>query len=328
MPKNFLHDTPSKAVRTAMSSSGSGRALYNGDCLELLACVDDNAVDLIVSSPPYCIGKEYEPKSALSDFSSMHRQLLPELVRILKPGGSLCWQVGTHVKNGVVTPLDYLVFAEMQGFAEMHMRNRVVWTFGHGLHCSNRFSGRHEVIMWYTKGQDYAFNLDAVRIPQKYPGKTATRGEKKGKPSGHPNGKNPGDVWNIPNVKANHVEKTAHPCQYPVALPQIMIRALTSVDALVLDPFAGSGTTAIACELEQRRFLGAEVDDKYCAIANDRMSEAGGISSRVRPWNKEIFVPDPKTKVAKPPENFDQAQFTAMKELFGLTAEAQPETLL
>ncbi|WP_321886059.1 DNA-methyltransferase [Paraburkholderia bannensis] len=319
MPKNFLHDTPRKAIRAATVAAGEQRALFQGDCLELLAHVDDESVDLVISSPPYCIGKEYEPKSALHDFSSLHRQLLPELVRVLKPGGSLCWQVGSHVKNGVVTPLDYLVFAEMQRFDSMHMRNRVVWTFGHGLHCSNRFSGRHEVIMWYTKGHDYQFNLDAVRIPQKYPGKTSSRGENKGKPSGHPNGKNPGDVWNIPNVKANHVEKTAHPCQFPVAIPQIMVRALTAPSSLVFDPFTGSGTTAVACELEKRRFLGAEIDPKYCAIAKERMTEAADDAPRVRPWNKEIFVPNPQAKVARLPENFAQAQLATMKELFGLS---------
>jgi hypothetical protein len=188
------------------------------DAFEFLAELKPASVDLIVSSPPYCMGKAYETSIDTADFMNMHERLAPLLVRALKNGGSLCWQVGHHVHNGVVTPLDALVYAIFSKQEKLLLRNRIIWTFAHGVHASRRFSGRHETVLWFTKGNDYAFNLDAVRVPQKYPGKRHYKGPKKGQLSGNPLGKNPSDVWEIPNVKANHIEKTDHPCQFPVAL--------------------------------------------------------------------------------------------------------------
>ncbi len=283
-------------------------SIFEGDCIELLANIPDASVDMAFSSPPYCMGKAYESTKELSDFIAAHEMLFQHIVRILKPGGSLCWQVGMHVKDGVSTPLDALVYAESLKHAELKLRNRIIWTFGHGLHCSNRFSGRHETVMWFTKGDAYSFNLDAVRVAQKYPGKTSSRGVNKGRPSGNPLGKNPGDVWNIPNVKQNHVEKTAHPCQFPVALPQIFIRALVPESGLVLDPFSGSGTTAVASLVEGRRFIGSEINKEYNQIASCRISDALEGVAKVRPWNKEVAVPDAKSKVARVPEGYEHRE--------------------
>ena len=142
------------------------------------------------------------------------------------------------------------------------------------MNSSKRFSGRHEIILWFTKGNNQVFNLDSIRIPQKYPGKRAYKGVNKGNFSGNPLGKNPSDVWDIPNVKANHIEKTSHPCQFPVALPQRLIKALTNVDGIVLDPFMGSGTTGVASIIEKRRFIGAEIKNDYFDIAKSRINEA------------------------------------------------------
>lgn len=279
-------------------------ALYAGDCLDLIKRIPDESVDLIVSSPPYCIGKEYEPGAVLSDFVDLHRVIFPELVRALKPGGSICWQVGSHVKDSVVTPLDYLVFAEAARHPDLRLRNRIVWSFGHGLHCSNRFSGRHETILWYSKGDSFTFQLDAVRVPQKYPGKTHVSGPRKGLPSGNPLGKNPGDVWEIPNVKAKHVEKTEHPCQFPVALPQRLVRALTTIDGVVMDPFAGSASTGVAALIEGRRFVGAELNKEYANSAGSRLALAIEGVAPVRPWDKEVFIPDSSLKVARMPPGY------------------------
>jgi adenine-specific DNA-methyltransferase len=88
----------------------------------------------------------------------------------------------------------------------LKLRNRIVWTFGHGLHCQKRFSGRHETILWFTKSDDYKFKLDPVRVPSKYPFKKYFKGPNKGRISSNPLGKNPADVWDIPNVKANRAE--------------------------------------------------------------------------------------------------------------------------
>lgn len=283
----------------------SGRAsLFMGDCLNLLAAMPDESVDLVVTSPPYCMGKEYESGSDIDQFIAAHDTIMPEVLRVLKHGGSLCWQVGYHVVKNRVTPLDYLVLAAIQKLnSPLVLRNRIIWEFGHGYHCERRFSGRHETILWFTKGDDYNFDLDAVRIPQLYPGKVANRGPKKGQPSGNPLGKNPADVWDIPNVKANHVEKLDHPCQFPVALVGRLIRALTRPNDLVLDPYAGVASTGVAALLEKRRFLGAELDERYASLGAFRLRDALAGTVKYRE-DKPVAVPNPKSKVARRPDHF------------------------
>jgi adenine-specific DNA-methyltransferase len=241
------------------------------DALRFLAKLDSASVDLVISSPPYFIGKEYDTSCSVADFIAVHEKLLDQLVRIAKPGGSICWQVGHHVSKNVEIPLDALVYGVFAKSEFLKLRNRIIWTFGHGEHCRRRFSGRHETVLWFTKGDGYHFDLDAVRVPQKYPGKTYYKGPNHGKPSGNPLGKNPGDVWEIPHVKSAHVEKTAHPCQFPVALAQRLVRALCPASGLVTDPYVGSGSTAVAAVMEGRRFVGSDHNTKYVKIARARL---------------------------------------------------------
>lgn len=283
----------------------SGQAsLFNGDCLQLLKALPNGSIDLVVTSPPYCMGKEYESGSDIDQFIEAHDAVLPEVLRVLKPGASLCWQVGYHVVRNRVTPLDYLVFAAMSKLASPPvLRNRIVWEFGHGHHCERRFSGRHETVLWFTKGEGYHFDLDAVRVPQLYPGKTANRGPRKGQPSGNPLGKNPSDVWDIPNVKANHVEKLDHPCQFPVALVRRLVGALTRPGDIVLDPYAGVASTGVASLLEKRKFIGAELDERYAAAGAMRLKETLAGAIRIRE-DKPVIAPDPRSKVAQRPDHF------------------------
>lgn len=243
------------------------------DCADFLAEMADNSVEAIVTSPPYNIGKEYEDRRTVSEFMAWLDPIMRECVRVTRPGGSIWWQVGNYVEKGAVTPLDWLmhpVFAD----AGCVLRNRIIWTFGHGLHCSKRFSGRHETIMWMTVGETYRFDLDPVRVPQKYPQKKFYKGPRKGELSGNPLGKNPGDVWDIPNVKHNHPEKTAHPCQFPEELVRRAILCSTQPGDTVFDPFIGSGTTAVVAEKHGRKWIGCETHPDYVQIANNRLRAA------------------------------------------------------
>lgn len=244
--------------------------LIQGDALESLREIPSESVQLIITSPPYNIGKEYEIKRNYDDYLDQMKPIVEELHRVLKPSGSVCWQVGNGVRKGEIFPLDALFYPifKSNGFS---LRNRIIWSFGHGLHAKRRFSGRHETILWFTKGDDYTFNLDMVRIPSKYPNKKHYKGPNKGQLSGNPLGKNPGDVWEITNVKALHPEKTEHPCQFPVALVDRLIKALSNPGDLVLDPFLGSGTTVIASALNGRRSIGVEVSSRYIEISKNRI---------------------------------------------------------
>lgn len=283
---------------------GAKAALFRGDCEKLLADIPDNSIDMVVTSPPYCIGMEYEDTSTVEDFMISHRRILPQIVRITKPGGSICWQVGYHVSNRSYYPLDYAVFSILDGIENVTLRNRIIWTFSHGLHSRNRFSGRHETVLWYTKGSKYDFNLDAVRTPQKYPGKRHYKGRFKGEFSGNPLGKNPGDVWEIPNVKGNHIEKVGHPCQFPVALVQRLVRALCPSGGIVFDPYMGAGSAGVAALVENRQFLGSEINEKYVKLSMQRLMSASKGEEKIRPLGKPIFEPDPKSEVARTPAHF------------------------
>lgn len=247
------------------------------------------------------MGKSYEKTKDLADFLKQHKRLFPEIVRIVKMGGSICWQVGNHVDDNEVAPLDYYVFRTALEYPELKLRNRIIWTFGHGLHCQQRFSGRHETVLWFTKGDDYSFDLDAVRIKQKYPGKRGYKGKNKGNFTSNPLGKNPSDVWDLPNVKGQHPEKTNHPCQFPVALAQRLVLALTKKDGVVFDPFVGSGSSGIAAIVAGRRFVGAELKSSYFKIASKRLVDAMNGTIRFRSHEIPIYIPRLSDKVAQDP---------------------------
>lgn len=249
-----------------------GITLYHGDCLEVMAQLSTGSVDLIVTSPPYNMGKEYEVRRSLKEYLRWHRRVIAEVIPLLKPDKSLCWQVGHYVENSEVFPLDLLLYPCFKSF-DLQLRNRIVWTFGHGANCTKRLSGRHETILWFTKGEDYNFNLDSIRTPQKYPHKRAYKGERKGELTGNPLGKNPGDVWEITNVKHNHPEKTSHPCQYPQEIPHRLISALTDPGDTVMDPFAGSGTTALAARELGRKCILIEQSEAYCRMIVERLKK-------------------------------------------------------
>ena len=300
-PKLQRADVRKSAIKKPKRTKSPDIEIKHQDAFEFLRNLTPNSVSLIVSSPPYCMGKEYERSLDIKDFILAHEKLAPLLERALKSGGSVCWQVGHHVKNGVVIPLDAIVYQVFSKQKKLLLRNRIVWTFGHGVHASRRFSGRHETILWFTKGDKYKFNLDAVRVPQKYPGKRHYKGPKKGEFSGNPKGKNPSDVWEIPNVKANHVEKTAHPCQFPVALVQRLVRALTKKGDLIVDPFMGSGTSAFTAALEGRSFVGCDIKEQYVIAAKKRVASIEGGQQNYRPVDRPIHIPSPKDAVAQTP---------------------------
>lgn len=264
--------------------------LFEGPCENLLASMPDGSASLVVTSPPYNIGKSYERRTSLDQYLDMQERVITEAVRVLADDGSICWQVGNHVDRGEIFPLDALLYPIFKRLG-LRLRNRIIWHFEHGLHASKRFSGRHETILWFTKGEGYYFDLDAVRVPQKYPNKRAFKGPKRGELTGNPLGKNPGDVWVIPNVKSNHVEKTAHPCQFPVELIERLVLPLTRPGDLVLDAYGGVGTAVLAAVLNGRRGAMAEIVPDYVAIAHERLSLAERGEIRTRPMSRAVYRP-------------------------------------
>ena len=260
------------------------------DNIAFMRTLDDESMNLIVTSPPYNLGKEYESKQPLAAYIDNQRETIGEAVRLLSPSGSICWQVGNYVDGSEIYPLDILLYPLFKAH-DLKLRNRIVWSFGHGLHCQNRFSGRHETVLWFTKTDNYVFNLDEVRVPSKYPNKKHFKGPNKGQLSGNPLGKNPADVWDIPNVKANHVEKLDHPCQFPVGLVERLVLALTNKGDTVLDPYVGVGSSAVAALKHRRKAFGCDVLPEYIDIAWERIRQLQAGNLRIRPMNKPVYEP-------------------------------------
>lgn len=310
-----------KLQEFANSVNAPAPLALTGDAGELLMTIPDRSVDLVVCSPPYNIGKIYEREKRLSfdEYLIWQETIVARLAQVVKQGGSVCWQVGNHIKNGVLTPLDipfFKMFTE-QGFV---LRNRIIWKFNFGRNSDRRFSGRYETVLWFTLGDEYKFNLDPVRIPQLYPGKrhSKSRGAIAGQPSGNPKGKNPSDywefsaerdfvenpIWDIPNVKARHPEKTEHPCQFPIELAERCILALTNTGDFVLDPFVGTGSTLIAAAKHNRRGIGFEKDPTFAALANNRINALLTGQLPMRPSGMPVRRPKVTEKVARVPDEW------------------------
>jgi adenine-specific DNA-methyltransferase len=289
--------------------------LYHGDVSDFLSTIPDETARLIITSPPYNLGKEYEDRVSIEKYLETQAETIAQLYRVLAPDGSICWQVGNFVEDGEVFPLDILYYPIFKDLG-LFLRNRIIWHFGHGLHTQKRFSGRYETILWFTKSGEYVFNLDPVRVPSKYPGKRHYKGPHKGKPSGNPKGKNPSDVWQIllqdweegfweiPNVKSNHPEKTVHPCQFPIELVERCVLALTNETDWVLDPYAGVGTSFIAAIKHNRRAIGSEKESEYVELARERITAFHNGTLRIRPLGKPVHKPSGREKVSRIPEEW------------------------
>lgn len=296
-----------------------------GDSFHVLDQIENESIQLVITSPPYNIGKDYErkQKKKLDLYVKDIATIIEKISKKISKSGSICWQVGNHINNGEVFPLDYYFYNILHdnGF---QLRNRIIWHFNFGLHANNRLSGRYETLLWFTKTADYKFNLDAIRVPQLYPGKrhSSAKGERAGKPSGNPLGKNPSDfwefsakdsfmedlIWQFPNIKSNHLEKTPHPCQFPSELAERCILAFTDAKDTVLDPFVGAGTSVVAAVRHGRLGLGIDRNKFYVQLARKRLREFHKGKLRLRQAGKPVRKPKKGEKVAEIPEEWRQAK--------------------
>lgn len=318
---------------------------YRYECenaLSFLKALPNNSIKLIVTSPPYNIGKEYETVTSLKKYLESIEPIIFEAVRVLTNDGSICWEVGNYIdpNTSEVFPLDiyyYGIFKKMG----LKLRNRIIWHFGHGLQCEKRFSGRYETILWFSKTDQYTFNLDDVRIPSKYPGKRSYKGKNKGELSGNPKGKNPEDVWkatierlyddwdskiwDIPNVKSQHPEKTIHPCQFPIELAERCILALSNENDIVYDPFAGVGSTLVAALKNNRQAYGTELVQKYIDIGLERIDKLSKDTLKTRPIYQKIYEPSGKDSVSQYPIEWTEKRLQEIEQIEKLIKQEKKE---
>ncbi len=240
-----------------------------GDCRDLLKKIPDNSVKLVVTSPPYNIGKpygKYKDKIPLEEWEKLIDDVTKEIYRILTPDGSFFLNLSPipYGKDKEILPLPYIGYDIMKK-NNFKIRNIITWTFNNMQNCTNRLSGRYENIVWGVKDlNNYIFNLNDIRIPY------ITQNDKRLEGG---SGRNPTDVWYFNRV--NNVTKKKlnlkHPTIYPSDMIERIIKMSSNKNDIVLDPFLGSGTTvAVALKL-QRKAIGMEIDESYKDEINSRI---------------------------------------------------------
>lgn len=241
--------------------------LHNRDCLEGMLDIVDESVDLVVADPPYGLGKDYgndSDKLMPREFLEWTEKWLLLCIKKLKPDGALyifaTWQYSPEIFH----------------FLKQHlvMKNEIIWdrrvpSMGG---TTRRFSSVHDNIGFFVKDtKDYYFDLDSVRQPYDAVTKKArSRSIFIGK-KWLEQGINPKDVWSISRLHRIHKEREDHPTQKPFELIERMVLASCPVKGIVLDPFAGSGTTLDVAVTHQRRAIGFEINPEYCRMIEDRM---------------------------------------------------------
>jgi DNA modification methylase len=247
-------------------------SIINGEALSIMKKIPSKSVGLIITSPSYEVGKEYENGDSFEKYLQFHEEVIKEAKRILKDNGAIYWNVAQTPKNGEILPLG-AIFYNLFKKHNYFLKNWIIWRFDGGLNCKKRLSGRYENVLWFVKDhQNFIFNLDDVRITPKW----------KNDKRNNPIGKNPTDfwefaednsIWDINRVVNVSKEKTTHPCQFPEKLVERIIKASSNKNDVVLDMFNGSGTTCKVANDLGRKFIGIDKELKYCKVALDRVNK-------------------------------------------------------
>ncbi|MEA5581451.1 site-specific DNA-methyltransferase [Nodularia harveyana UHCC-0300] len=249
----------------------NGFILYHGDTIDFLnkLTLTNINIDLTVTSPPYNIGKEYETPMSVDEYITSCSQWMSQIYKITQANGAFWLNVG-HFQvpdQGLCVPIPYLLWDK----SPFYLLQEVVWQYGAGVSTKYRLSPRNEKWLFYVKdAQNYTFNLDDIRDANvKYPHQ-----KRHGKYRCNPLGKNPSDVWEFPKIttgkKRSSKERTGHPAQFPLGVVERVVKACSNQLEVVLDPFAGSGSTGIAAVGLGRIFLGFEIRSDYCEMAVER----------------------------------------------------------
>lgn len=236
----------------------SNTDLKCGDAIELFKSIESNSIDLIVADPPYNLGKNYGNNhdfKETDDYIKFTRDWLSEASRVLKPNGTIYVFMGVRF-------ISYL-YDIMDRDVKLNFNSWIVWHYTQGLGKTKGFSPRHDDILVFNKGKKFTFNLDDIRVPQKFY-----------RERNNMRGANPGDVWQFSHVHYSNPNRQDHPTQKPEGIIERIILASSNKDDVVLDPFSGSGTTARVCQQLHRDFIGFELNPDYVAMTERRLLEA------------------------------------------------------
>ena len=249
--------------------------IYNKSS-EKMTEIKDQAIDLMVTSPPYNIdiqygnrwekrnivdpkGKKYKDKLPEIHYRTMLKNVFNETKRVLKEDGQIWINIKNRCKNGVISSPFWI----LEYFEDMYLKNIIIWNFDWGGSTNKRFSSRYEYLFFFSKNNKrYTFNLDDVKIPSLNYRPDRYKSQLK----------NPSDVWKISLVSGNSKERTSHPAQFPEELIERVLKVGTNEGNVVLDPFMGSGTTAVVAKRLKRKYIGYETTSDYIKISNKRLA--------------------------------------------------------
>ncbi|MCL2827113.1 MAG: site-specific DNA-methyltransferase [Oscillospiraceae bacterium] len=229
--------------------------MLHGDCTEILKDLDSESVDLIVTDPPYNLSKDYGNNGDNlnhEEYMNFSRKWLAEAKRVLKPTGTIYVFMGVRYISYI-----YMIMEQELG---LHFNSWITWTYTQGIGKTKGFSPRHDDILMFTKTNHFKFNLDAIRVPQKYY-----------RSVNNMRGANPGNVWEFSHVHYCQENRKDHPTQKPEALFERMILASSDENDIVLDPFCGSGTALRVYQQLNRRGIGIEINEEYVVMTKDRL---------------------------------------------------------
>ena len=277
--------------------------LYRGDALDLLRAMPDGCAQLVVTSPPYNLAKAYERgrRASFADYLDGQRRVIDECVRVLRPGGSICWQVGNHVTPDEIVPLDVVLYPALQATRRPACcAIASSGTSSTGCTARSASPAATRCCSGSPGAPSRASTSIPIRVPQKYPGKRAWKGTRAGEYTGHPLGKNPGDVLDLPEREGEPRREDRPPLPVPHRAGRARACSRrTDPGDLVLDPYVGVGTTACAAVLHGRRAAGAEIVPQYVAIARERIAMAAAGTLATRPTDAPVHRPDPRSALAR-----------------------------
>jgi len=231
--------------------------ILHGDCIELMKDFDSESVDLVVTDPPYNLSKNYGNNGDNlnhSEYMDFSRKWLAEVKRVLKPTGTIYVFMGVRY-------ISY-IYAIMEQELGLHFNSWITWVYTQGVGKTKGFSPRHDDILMFTKNSRFKYNLDLIRVPQKYY-----------RSVNNMRGANPGNVWEFSHVHYCQANRQNHPTQKPEALFERMILASSDEDDIILDPFCGSGTSLRVCQQLNRHGIGIEINDEYVNMTRARLSQ-------------------------------------------------------
>lgn len=256
------------------------------DSINYIKKIPDKSVQLVIIDPPYNI--DMATWDTYGNYVEWASQWLFEVERVLTDSGSFVIFGGIQFENEKSGDLLELMHF-IRHKTNLKIVNLIIWYYKNGMSAHRFFANRHEEIVWYAKTKKYSFNLDSVRVPFDEKTKKVYMADKRLNPESIEKGKNPTNVWEIGRLNGNSKERVGHPTQKPVEIITRLVRALTNPGDVVLDFFAGSGTTTRVCIQENRHSVSVDIDPEFIKYFKRHLEQINNKS--VSPFDI-LFSPD------------------------------------